>query len=179
MDQSPAKNDADMQARVDVLTGLPTFFALPSALDEAMPAIFLDIDGFRWVNHQLGHLVGDDVLKRLGAWLAQQAEMLQGQVFRVAGDEFILLLRGRTLDETAAIANGIIAGCPSLRLPYASPAESRAAITLSAVVFSADSKLPGRLRTTLDEFAEALYRTELELGRTHSNIVISDVSLKD
>lgn len=126
-----------------------------------MAAIFLDVDALRSVNYHRGHLAGDEVLKHLGTWLAQEAELLHGRAFRVAGDEFIVLLPGRTLDEAAAIATRLVSS------PHADNA-----VTLSAVVFQADPELPGRLRAALDEFAEMLYRAELDNGRAHSNVVV-------
>ncbi|MFL6247922.1 MAG: GGDEF domain-containing protein [Thermoanaerobaculia bacterium] len=149
---------------IDALTGLPSLSGLSSALDETMAAVLLDIDGLRFVNHERGHVAGDDVLRRLGAWLSREAELLHGQVFRVAGDKFLLLLLlpGRAIDEAATIANKTVAICPSLH-----------EITLSAVVFLADPQFPGRLRTAIDQLTEELYRSELASGRTHSNVVIS------
>jgi len=157
---------------IDLLTGLPTFQGLSSALDRPTAAIFLDIDGFRSVNDRHGHAAGDALLVRLGSWFAEEAELLRGQVFRVAGDEFIILLRGRTLDEAAAVANRIVSTCSLRTWVGAATADACPGVTLSAVVFFADSELPRRLRAILDEFAEQLYRAELAVGREHSNIVI-------
>ena len=152
---------------IDALTGLPTYAGLRSALNQSTAAIFLDIDGFRSVNDRLGHLAGDDLLVRLSAWLKREAAALHGLVFRVAGDEFLVLLPGRSLDEAAAIARRLVATVSSAGLPDG--------VTLSAVVFLAGPELPDRLRDTLDDFAERLYQCELTAGRTRSNVVIVDV----
>ena len=162
------------ESNTDALTGVQSHRMLPSTLDEPMAAILFDIDDLRSVNYHLGHSVGDDVLVRLGAWLSQEAEVLRGQVFRVAGDKFLLLLRGRTLDEALTIANTIVSTCPSLRLPYANPEEERDAATVSAAVFTADPELPLRLRTVIDQRTEDLYRAELAVGRTYGNVVVSN-----
>lgn len=145
---------------VDALTGLPTYVGLRAALRESVAAIFLDIDGLRFVNDCRGHLAGDRVLAGLGAWLKREAEALHGLVFRVAGDEFILLLPGRTLEEAAEIASRLVDF-------------SREGITLSAVVFRADPGLPERLRDTLEAFAEELYHCEVRRARTHGNVVVA------
>ncbi|MFP5245839.1 MAG: GGDEF domain-containing protein, partial [Thermoanaerobaculia bacterium] len=137
---------------IDALSGLPTFHGLRSVLTEATTAIFLDIDGFRFVNDRLGHAAGDDVLRGLGAWLKRTADALHGLSFRVAGDEFMLLLPGQTLNDAAAIASRLV-----------TPPLPR--VTLSAVVFVAGPELPDQLRETLDTFAEKLYQHELSAGR--------------
>jgi diguanylate cyclase (GGDEF)-like protein len=147
---------------VDALTGLRTFHALPSALKEPVAAIFFDVDGLRYVNYRCDHLAGDEVLRQLGAWLAHEAETLRGEAFRVAGDEFILLLPSRTLDDALLIAKRLVASAPA---------------SVSAVVFTAEAKLCGRLRAALDEFAEELYRVELASGRDRGNVVMHGVAV--
>ena len=150
---------------IDALTGLPTFVGLRSALQDPVAAIFLDIDGFRFLNGSHGHLAGDEVLSGLGAWLKRESEGLRGRAFRVAGEEFILLLPGRTLDEAATIAPRLVATCPTLPLPHE--------ITVSAVVFLADQQLSEALRETLDGFAEQLYEREKTTGRVYGNLIIA------
>src|SRR5687768_15941445 len=137
--ERPQNDASDESELIDPLTDLRTGRALPYSLDETMAAILLDIDGLRFVNDELGHLTGDDVLRRLGGWLAQEAEVLAAEVFRIAGDKFLLLLRGRTIQAATAIANTLVASCTSLQLPHASRADVPDALTISAVVFTADS----------------------------------------
>ena len=154
--------------RIDKLTGLPALKALDDALasSTSMPiaAVFFDIDAFRLVNYEHDHLTGDDILVRLSKWLAEQARALRGQLFRVAGDKFLLLLPERTIAEATETANAIVASCPSLPLPHA--------ITLSAIAFAVDRERHGHLREMLEELGEQLYRAELASGRNHSNVVV-------
>lgn len=156
-------------SRIDTLTGLPTFVELPAALSEPAAAIFLDIDGFRYVNRDFGPVAGDEVLARLGAWLKEEAEALRGGVFRVAGEELLLLLPGRTLSDAAEIAERLVGTCSRLQWPSV----GSAGITLSAAVFLADPELPGRLRETLESLAEMLYQREVASGRAYGNVVIA------
>lgn len=153
--------------RLDELTGLPTHKALDDALaSSSMPiaAVFFDIDGFRLVNCEHGHLVGDDILVRLSAWLAEQARILRGRLFRVAGDKFLLLLPELTLADATETAHTIVASCPALPLPHA--------ITLSAIAFAVDRERHGLIREMLEELGQQLYRAELASGRNHSNVVV-------
>ena len=87
----------------DALTDLPNraLFAdrLTVALAQArrtrqpVAVMFLDIDRFKLINDTLGHVVGDDLLKAVGAELSGLVR--DGDtVARVGGDEFTLLLTG-------------------------------------------------------------------------------------
>jgi diguanylate cyclase (GGDEF)-like protein/PAS domain S-box-containing protein len=52
---------------------------------------FLDLDGFKQVNDGYGHAMGDRILQKAGARLAQ--ELRQSDIIaRIGGDEFVILL---------------------------------------------------------------------------------------
>jgi diguanylate cyclase (GGDEF)-like protein len=52
----------------------------------------LDLDRFKAINDEFGHGVGDDVLKAAAAAIESDANLL---AFRLGGEEFVLLLKGR------------------------------------------------------------------------------------
>lgn len=151
---------------MDELTGLPTHKDL--SIGDPVSAIFLDIDGFIHVNDQFGHVTGDACLKRVGAWCAAIAESHNGQAYRVWGDEFLVLLPGRTMQEAESLAHTLVANCSSLHFPD----EPRVKLTVSAIVFTADATVPARWREVRDDFGERLYRAELANGRLYSNVVV-------
>jgi len=62
----------------------------------------VDIDHFKRVNDQFGHLYGDEVLI-LVANLLRNSFRTQDQVFRFGGEEFVVLLRSTTLEEAHRI----------------------------------------------------------------------------
>ncbi len=62
----------------------------------------VDIDHFKRVNDQFGHLYGDEVLI-LVANLLRSSFRAQDRVFRFGGEEFVILLRSTTLEETHRI----------------------------------------------------------------------------
>jgi diguanylate cyclase (GGDEF)-like protein len=55
----------------------------------------LDIDHFKRINDQFGHLIGDEILILLGQLLARGFR-LQDKLFRFGGEEFVVLLRAVT-----------------------------------------------------------------------------------
>ncbi|MPQ98517.1 EAL domain-containing protein [Modestobacter sp. I12A-02628] len=100
-----AEAEAGLQALVhrDSLTGLLNRPGLRRALntrltapggtgpDDAVPTVlFIDLDGFKTVNDDLGHAVGDQLLQVLGARLTAAARA-GAAVARFAGDEFVVL----------------------------------------------------------------------------------------
>ncbi len=94
-------------AHRDALTGLPNRRALELDLAHAVTEPFrdwrlavVDVDGLKSVNDRLGHLAGDDLLRRFAQGFAAETGA-DGQVYRISGDEFALLYRdGQTLAET-------------------------------------------------------------------------------
>lgn len=59
----------------------------------------VDVDHFKAVNDRFGHLYGDEVLILI-ANLLQSSFRAHDRVFRFGGEEFVILLRSTTLDNT-------------------------------------------------------------------------------
>lgn len=91
----------EYETRHDMLTGLQNRRALMEALPLAqarasrkqgrLGLLFIDLDGFKAVNDQLGHDGGDELLRVVAARL-RGAVRRTDSVFRLAGDEFTVLL---------------------------------------------------------------------------------------
>ena len=89
----------EMQAQTDYLTGLPNKSMLEIAANKVFADyqnngkpfsfILLDLDNFKQVNDVKGHLVGDDVLKKVATSI-RQAIGSQDILGRFGGDEFYL-----------------------------------------------------------------------------------------
>lgn len=91
------------KAHTDALTGLPNRAALELTLERFFATIssdiglefavlFLDLDGFKVINDSLGHLAGDELLKHVACRL-KAATRTEDEVFRVSGDEFVVVAR--------------------------------------------------------------------------------------
>lgn len=87
-------------SRTDGLTGLmnkTTGLALmesyaESPLNERYAVLFMDIDGFKSINDTYGHLMGDELLRKIGATLSEMFR--RGDVIcRFGGDEFLVLMK--------------------------------------------------------------------------------------
>lgn len=87
-------------AYYDELTGLPNRYLFQERVGQAMERarrdrsgmalLFIDLDGFKQVNDQHGHKVGDVLLAAVAANL-QQAVRSEDTLARIGGDEFLLL----------------------------------------------------------------------------------------
>ncbi|WP_278337005.1 EAL domain-containing protein [Clostridium chromiireducens] len=60
--------------------------------DNSFLILFIDLDGFKSINDNYGHLVGDNVLKNVADSLKNVIGQ-DGSIFRIGGDEFIIILR--------------------------------------------------------------------------------------
>ncbi len=82
-------------AYYDSLTGLPNKLSLyenTKALfngKEKAALLYLDIDNFKYINDTLGHAVGDYLIMKVSEKLVS----LKCDVYRLSGDEFIVVLR--------------------------------------------------------------------------------------
>ena len=129
----------ELTARIDPLTGAGN----RRRLDEDLRAVRahinrsamtyglleIDVDHFKAVNDRLGHLAGDDVLRRV-------VETLQGTlratdaIYRYGGEEFVVLLPVATDEGLAAAADRLRRAVEAMDLPHPDPT-SHPMITVS------------------------------------------------
>jgi diguanylate cyclase (GGDEF)-like protein/PAS domain S-box-containing protein len=95
------QNQLEHIAHFDALTNLPNRVLLADRLQQAMAqaqrrqkqvaVAFLDLDGFKAINDQYGHLAGDQVLITLAKRM-QEALREGDTLARIGGDEFVAVL---------------------------------------------------------------------------------------
>jgi diguanylate cyclase (GGDEF)-like protein/PAS domain S-box-containing protein len=115
-----SQEEADRQqieylALHDALTSLPnrTFFTqqIASNISAGKPfaLLFIDIDGFKPINDNFGHKVGDQVLIAIAQRL-QGTVAVQDFVSRLGGDEFVVILNGiETTNDVIQVGERILA----------------------------------------------------------------------
>lgn len=59
--------------------------------DKKYSIAMIDIDFFKKVNDQYGHKAGDDILKYVSSVLNKLSILINGEVFRVGGEEFLVV----------------------------------------------------------------------------------------
>ncbi len=100
-------------ATIDFLTGVKNRRALSQKLKESIElkkrknesacAILLDLDHFKQTNDRFGHATGDALLVRV-CNLIRTKIRLTDRLYRYGGEEFVVMLRGSTIDEARASA---------------------------------------------------------------------------
>ena len=111
-DRHAAQARIHHMAHFDALTGLPNRVSFMAHLERSMAPpregstphlalLFIDLDNFKRVNDSLGHLVGDALLRSVGARITASLRTTD-VVARFGGDEFVVLLAHLAPDELHA-----------------------------------------------------------------------------
>ncbi len=101
---------------IDALTGVYNYRYLDRRLDEELrishrfhtplSVIYMDVDGFKRVNDEFGHQVGNAVLCEIGTMLKVGARG-SDLVGRMGGDEFLVILPNTNQDEAQIVAERV------------------------------------------------------------------------
>ncbi len=118
-----SERTARAEAVLDPLTGLLNRKALERRAEELegqacltgspVAVIALDLDGFKQINDRLGHDAGDAVLREI-AYAMRKSLRGFDLLYRVGGDEFLVLLPGGEEDDAARIAEELRAAVEEL-----------------------------------------------------------------
>ena len=169
----------ELTARIDPLTGAGN----RRRLDEDLRAVRahisrsamsyglleIDLDHFKRINDELGHLAGDDVLRRV-------VEALQGTlratdaIYRFGGEEFVVVLPVATQEGLVAAAERLRAVVEGLQIPHPDgAAHPVVTVSIGATLLGAST-----LARTDDEWFEltdrAMYAAK-EAGRNRVRVV--------
>ena len=114
---------------IDSLTGLPNrralFHSLKSEIDRAardkthLSIALIDIDWFKKINDNDGHLAGDKCLEAFGCLLKKVLRRPADECFRYGGEEFVVMLPDTDISGLAEVTNQIRSSCQNLSVPFA------------------------------------------------------------
>ena len=149
--------------KYDELTNIFDRYTINAYMDELVSKkipfsfVILDIDNFKFVNDNYGHLVGDEVLKIVAKSIEKESEEF-GVVGRYGGDEFIFVFpKVEEYDDIWKCALKILKSTIGLKIPMAR--DLSISYTMGCSRFPLDA-------TNLDELFEladkALYRGKLK-----------------
>ena len=152
-------------AHTDPLTGLANRGCFVARLQRdilraqpgsALALLYLDVDRFKWVNDELGHNVGDQLLQTLAMKL-DGLTRTGDLVARLGGDEFIFLAQGRTPADLFSLVTNVVA----LARETTPVGEVSVSSTLSVGVarYPRDGKSVTELLASADQ---AMYRAKVE-----------------
>lgn len=157
-----ANQRLQLLAATDVLTGLANRAALyqhfaqlqtKTALSNTkLTVFFIDLDGFKPVNDQFGHLAGDEVLQEVAKRLQQCCRPTDLAV-RVGGDEFLMIFEDISSEQQAVELQQRLQ--QKLNQPYDYKGSSLN-VTASLGMLRVDANL--ELESVLEQADQAMYQ---------------------
>jgi diguanylate cyclase (GGDEF)-like protein len=142
---SAAEVEQRGEAVLDPLTGLLNRTSLQRRFEELMQQarlagepvalVALDVDHFKAINDQHGHAAGDAVLRSLAYEVRKQLRSFE-LVYRLGGEELLILLPGAPLQEAHAIAERL-----RLAIEHARPAGIATTASFGVALADADADL--------------------------------------
>jgi diguanylate cyclase (GGDEF)-like protein len=131
--------DLEKETHYDALTGVYNRKYFEHILDEEyenanmnrwpLSLAFIDLDNFKQVNDNYGHIAGDQVLKEIASFINQHIR--QTDIFaRYGGDEFILLLPGSTNDVAKNMLSRILKKMRDENFKYLEVIKSKATLSI-------------------------------------------------
>lgn len=154
------------QALKDSLTGLPNRHALDLELDTEIKrasrtghefaVVMMDLDGFKKVNDDHGHEIGDEVLRQI-AQSFKQVLRTTDFIARYGGDELTLLLPDTGWPQAEVVTDKIVEQIKSLAIPLPGGKTTNLSITGGVAIYPLHALTASNLLRAADE---ALYRAK-------------------
>ncbi|ABK42760.1 cyclic nucleotide-binding protein [Magnetococcus marinus MC-1] len=158
-ERKEAERRITYQANYDALTGIPNRSYFQQLLNQSiqraaaegkrLAIIFIDLDRFKWVNDNLGHGAGDELL-RLSSKRAASCLKGRDTVARLGGDEFVAILEhvGDT-EQAFAVSKRVL---ESLNRPFMLDGkEVYISGSMGVAIYPQDATQPEELLTRADE----------------------------
>ncbi|OES45818.1 sensor domain-containing diguanylate cyclase [Domibacillus iocasae] len=159
-------NYAENESNIDPLTGYFNRRYLEKTIKDLdiYSIILFDIDHFKKINDQYGHILGDEVLKYVADMVKTETREID-LCFRIGGEEFLIILPDTGLETAQMVAEKIRKSLETTNSPTGKP------VTLSIGIGNT-STMTIHFEELLNMTDQALYRAKQE-GR-NKTIIASD-----
>lgn len=155
------------QSTIDSLTGVKNRSAFDKRLlaesrisrrqETPLALLMLDIDRFKSINDQFGHLAGDQALKLIAKTLQQHLKRPTDLVSRFGGEEFAIILPNTTAEGALQVAENIRDAVTSVGLEWE---KKPIALTVSIGVSAAVITNERHSSELLEQADKALYQAK-------------------
>ncbi|CAD5105816.1 sensor domain-containing diguanylate cyclase [Zestomonas carbonaria] len=136
-----------------------------SRLGKPLALLMLDIDHFKAYNDALGHLAGDDALRRVGDVLQQCMQREGDAACRYGGEEFALILTDTDQDGAEHVAERVHQLIAELNLSH--PGSPLGRLSISIGLATADPSHDQDPQVLVERSDQALYQAK-HAGRNRS-----------
>jgi diguanylate cyclase (GGDEF)-like protein len=150
------------QAATDALTGLPNRrafdrqfnaeFKRARRFNEGLSVLLIDVDRFKHINDEDGHLVGDDVLRHLAGTLRSHLPRQFDILARFGGEEFAAVLPHTDREAALHVAERLRVAVESTSIQTSA---GERFITISIGIGNLGTRASREVMTTLDLLDEA------------------------
>lgn len=148
--------------------GLAAAYARYRATGTPLSLLAIDVDRFKRINDDYGHLTGDSYLRSVARSLERSVDRQGAHLARYGGEEFVCLLPATPAQSACQLAEQIRRDIEQLRLPNA--AATPPWVTVSVGVATVEAGDPGA--ETLVEVADAQLYLAKERGRNQVRAAI-------
>jgi diguanylate cyclase (GGDEF)-like protein len=150
-------------SQLDALTELPNRRYLDERLEawlaegNAVALLIVDIDHFKLYNDTLGHLAGDECLKRVARVFAAASQNPDVFCARYGGEEFVFAMRCVTRLQAVRFARALLASVDMLAIPHPALPSGRGVLTISLGLALRSARIPMTAAKLLSAADQALY----------------------
>jgi diguanylate cyclase len=169
-----------LQVTIDALTGLKNRRAFDAVLQETcsqsnkptatLSLLLVDIDHFKDVNDTYGHLIGDKVIRSVGALLSANIKG-KDTVARMGGEEFAVLLPETPLANAERVGEVLRAAIERSRLTRADTGETVGRVTVSIGITAYE---PGESNDSFMERADKALYVSKKAGRNRVSVLTAN-----
>jgi len=152
------------RAMIDTLTGLPNRAGLQKRMEEEFERwqryggqlllVVLDVDHFKNVNDQFGHLAGDKVLRLIAQQLSRRLRK-SDFIGRFGGEEFVVLMPGTSLEHAAVVLEELRTGIEQSPFHF-----KKQPVTITISMGYTDFRQGDSLEEVFERADQAMYRAK-------------------